>query len=76
MPSFSVRVYDLAMFDRIMLFLGGTASAIGIALQGMSLPDGGHAFGVKLAAIICTGVGAGCIAVAPSIRGAAKKDEP
>lgn len=61
------------MFDKIMLFLGGTCTAIGLALQGMSLPDGGHAFGVKLAAIICSGVGAGCIAVAPSIRGTASK---
>jgi hypothetical protein len=64
------------MFDRIMLFLGGTCSAIGIALQGMSLPDGAHTFGVKLAAIICTGIGAGCIAVAPSIRGTANKEPP
>lgn len=58
------------MFDKLMLFLGGTTTAIGLALQGMSLPDGGHAFGIKLAAIICSGVGAGCIAVAPSVRGA------
>ena len=63
------------MFDRIMLFVGGTTTAIGISLQGMSLPDGGHAFGVKLAAIICAGVGAGCLMVAPSIRGGAKKDD-
>ena len=60
------------MFDRIMLFLGGATTTIGIALQGMSLPDGPSSFKVKLAAIICTGVGAGCIACAPSIRGAAK----
>lgn len=60
----------MTMFDKLMLFLGGTTTAIGLALQGMSLPDGGHAFGIKLAAIICSGVGAGCIAVAPSVRGA------
>lgn len=61
------------MFDKLMLFLGGSSTAIGLALQGMSLPDGPVSFKVKLAAIICTGVGAGCIAVAPSIRGAANK---
>lgn len=60
------------MFDRIMLFLGGASMSIGLALQGMSLPDGPTSFKVKLAAIICTGVGAGCIAVAPSIRGTTK----
>lgn len=62
----------MTMFDRVMLFLGGSSTAIGIALQGMSLPDGAHQFGVKLAAIICTGIGSGCLAVSPSIRGVTK----
>lgn len=61
------------MFDRIMLFLGGAGTAVGLALQGMSLPDGQHAFGIKLAAIICSGVAAGCLAAAPSVRGTKDK---
>ncbi len=64
------------MFDRIMLFVGAASSVTGIALQGMSLPDGAHGFGIKLAAIILAGISAGCLAVSPSVRGAAKKDEP
>lgn len=60
------------MLDRLLLFLGGTSSAIGIALQGMSLPDNAHAFGIRLAAIICSGIGAGCLACSPSLRAAAK----
>jgi len=59
-----------------MLFLGGSTAAIGISLQGMSLPDGGHAFGIKLAAIICAGVSAGCLAISPSVRGSAKDKAP
>ena len=64
------------MFDRIMLFIGGASFFVGSALQGMSLPDGPHSFGVKLAAIIMGGISAGCLALSPSVRGAAKKDEP
>ncbi len=60
------------MFDRIMLFLGGACGSAAIALQGVNLPEGAHAFGIKLAGIICTAVAAGCLSLSPSVRGATK----
>jgi len=61
------------MFDRIVLFLGAGASAASLTCQGIGLA-GSHA--AQIVAIICSGVGAGCLAIAPSVRGGAAGKTP
>lgn len=55
------------MFDKMMLILGTACSTIGVALQGMSMSAGPKQFAVQVVAIVCTGVGAGCLAFSPKI---------
>lgn len=60
------------MFEEIMMHLGTSFTSIGLALQGMTLAgsDPKRQFSVQLAAIICTGLGAGCLATSRmSLRG-------
>lgn len=60
------------MFDRFMLFLGASTSAMGVAFQGVALAGGAHAFTLSIVAICASSIGAGCLAVSPSIRNGMK----
>ena len=62
------------MFDRIVLGIGAAASTAGVALQGVGLGDTGG-LKLKIIAIACSAVGAGCLAMSPSVRGAAKNGD-
>lgn len=55
------------MLEKFVLALGTACSTIGIALQGMALASGPKQFAVQVVAIVCTGVGAGCLALSPKV---------
>ena len=55
------------MFDKLMLIFGTTCSTVGVALQGIALSAGPKQFSVQVVAIVCTGLGAGCLALSPKI---------
>jgi hypothetical protein len=55
------------MIAQIMKAFGIMLSTIGTALGAMALADAKHAFPLQLAAVIVTGMGAGCAVVAPSV---------
>lgn len=56
------------MFGTIAKVLGGALTTIGLSFGGMAAHDGApHAFALQIAAIVCTGLGAGFLAVAPSV---------
>lgn len=61
------------MLDRLILGLGAASSAAGVALQGVSL-GGSTGFKVQVAAIVCTSIGAGCLAMSRSVLGGSKPD--
>jgi Na+/citrate or Na+/malate symporter len=63
------------MFDRIFLFLGAMTSAAGVAFQGMAMgAPTAHTFTLQIIAIVSSSIGAGCLAVSPSVRNGLTKD--
>ena len=58
------------MLDRIALFMGAMTSAAGVAFQGMAMgTPTSHTFTLQIIAIVSSSIGAGCLAVSPSVRG-------
>lgn len=55
-----------------MLALGAAMTAGGIACQGVGMADGPGALWFRISGVVFHMVGAGCLAVAPSVRGGLK----
>lgn len=56
------------MFEKLAIILGTSLSAMGVAFQGISLGNPKSDMAVKIVAISCSGLGAGFLAVSPSMR--------
>lgn len=57
------------MFDKIMMGLGTVCMSVAGGLQAMALTSGPKQFSLQIIALICTGVGAGCLALSPKVGG-------